>query len=307
MQFIPSPIKENTLIITDLDGTVMELLHDPACRRIDDQCNNFFKLYSKIHPFHVVASTGRDWEQVLQCNGEIAPEFPVISSNGAQLHLPNGTEITYPFNTKERDFIDESRRQMMRFKELHPQIVTEAKRFEIGFHNAPATGFESVSREIITSMAESCYAMFNKLISYAERENLPFRIEGTEITHKCLNHSKINKLVAMDMYRDNLLTLPQNDDWSKVIYMGDCLLYGNDQEIAAAVKRRGGLVIQVINGQVDRIPDEGHPAEPHMAVNSPSELGHTLMSWVANYIKRRDVKVPVPKRKSLNLSKCSRS
>lgn len=292
--FPSTPITARTILLTDLDGTAMELLHDPTCRRIDPTFKNAFELFNQIHPWQALAVTGRDWEQVLQCNDGVAPKYPVVSSNGAQLHFPDGREVTHPFTPAETAFIAHAREQMQIFKKLHPQLVTEVKRFEIGFHNSPASGFEAVSRDIINGMAESCFAMFNKLIGKAKRENLPFRIEGTEITHKCLNHEGINKLVAMDIFGKDMPTLPKGSDWSNVIYFGDCLLYGNDREIAAEVRKRGGLVVQVINGQTDRIPDEGHEAEPHLAVNSPAELGQVLNGWVQAY-RRQNVKKPALK------------
>lgn len=282
-----------TVILSDLDGTAMELLHDPAQRRVDPKVMQAFNLFHENFPNQVIPITGRDWEQILDCfDGE--PHFPVISSNGAQLHLPGGKEFTHAFSKEEMDFLHEVKDEMRAFQKLHPPLVTEIKRFEIGFHSSRKTGFENISDDIVNYLGECCRGMFERLNLRAQKRLLDFRIEGTEVTHRCLNHAGINKYNAILEFAPHLPTLPRGDDWSHVVYLGDCFLYGNDRDVAIEVKKRGGKLIQIINNNENRIPEAGDPAEPDFAVATPSELGECLLGWTENVVKlsgpKRDAK-----------------
>ncbi|MGB9152827.1 MAG: HAD-IIB family hydrolase [Alphaproteobacteria bacterium] len=276
-------ITRNTIILSDLDGTVLPLLHDPAQRFIDPKAHDAFVRFNAFAPGQVIPITGRDWEQVLKCFHGKTPTFPVISSNGAQLHIPGQKEITHAFTLREINFLREMRQTMTEFKARHPELVTEVKRFEIGFHSEPATGYGHCSRDFILSLANRCEAVMAKLEEKAQSEKLKFRIASTEVTAQEMSHGDIDKLQAiLFFFTTHLPAILGSNDWKNVVYCGDSLMKGNDRTIAIAVKERGGKVCQVINGVPDRIPPKDDPAYPHFVFNDPAALGALLQRQVAN-------------------------
>lgn len=275
-------LNEKTVILSDLDGTLAEILLDSAACRVDAVAYNALKKFNSKFPNQVIPITGRDWEQVIQVFHGERPPFPVISSNGAQLHLPNGKEYTHHFSDDENGFINEMRSKMTEFKLAHPELVAEVKRFEIGFHDNPAIGYENIDRRIITKLSEKCLGMMERLERQAQSNGLSFSIGKTCVTHWEISYRQVDKLSAMNVFSDYLPTLPKENDCRNVLYMGDCFLSGNDRKIATWVKKNNGMLIQVTNGVSDRIPGEGDPAEPHYAVATQTELG----GWINNLVDR---------------------
>jgi len=274
-------LRHDTIILSDLDGTVLPLIHDPAQRFIDAGVRDAWLRFNDIAPDQVIPITGRDWEQVVQCFQHKQPTFPVISSNGAQLHVPSQKEITHSFTLPEQVFLREMHESMQAFQKEHPQLVTERKRFEIGFHSEPTAGHGHCPRDLILNLASKCEAMLEHLEADAKRKGLNFSVASTEVTAQEMSHRGIDKLQAvLSFFTAYLPPALQGNDWSNVIYFGDSLLKGNDRVIAIAVKERGGLVGQVINGVPDRIPPEDDAARPHFVFNDPAALGSVLSRQV---------------------------
>lgn len=253
-------VTEKTIFMTDLDGTVLPLLADPAMRRVDKDALLAFEMFNAKYPGQVIPITGRDYEQVVQCFGG-KPSFPVISSNGGQLHMPDGREYTYRgFNENDMLFIAEMREAMDRFQKTHPWLVTEVKRMEIGYHSSKAHGYweegadpDTISDKVRSS-AEEARVLLSGLQMRAKRLGLDFVLSGAEQTHHALSHAKVDKLGAIGWFNDILPQLPSGDDWSHIVYCGDSLLRGqngladgNDRQIASIVRQKGGIVIQVTN------------------------------------------------------------
>jgi len=295
-------ITRDTIALSDLDGTVLPLVHDPAQRFIDPKAHDGFTRFNAIAPGQVIPITGRDWEQVLQSFHGKTPEFPVISSNGAQLHIPGQKEITHAFTLPETTFLREMRHTMKEFKAKHPELVTELKRFEVGFHSEPSTGYGHCSRDFIHALANQCEAVLETLEQKAQRKKLKlsdgrdaFTIASTEVTAKEMSHRGIDKLQAIQsFFAPQLPASLRSGDWKNVIYFGDSLMKGNDRVIAIEVKQRGGLVCQVINGVPERIPSHEDPAHPHLVFNDPAALGAFWQDQV-NALKKGPAK-PLPRR-----------
>jgi hydroxymethylpyrimidine pyrophosphatase-like HAD family hydrolase len=279
-------LSRDSLLLSDLDGTVLPLLHDPKMRRIEPMAFQAFSQFNDAFPNQVLPVTGRDWGQVVDCFGGSVPSFPVISSNGAQLNLANGQEVLFDFSPEETLFIAEMRKYMGAFKMIHPELVAEVKRFEIGFHSSPSSGYEDMSPDSIRYAADTCAAVLERLEAKATSLSLNFSIAGTEVTHREMSCRRVNKLTSMHAFSQYLDTLPRSDDWRHVLYFGDCFLKGNDREIAIAVKKRGGAIIQVTNQVPDRIPSPDDPAYPDYIFATPAELGGWLLAQVNQLVAR---------------------
>lgn len=276
-------VTPHSIILTDLDGTLLPLIHDPSKRFMDPQAQTAFALFSSASHNNVIPITGRDWEQVIQCFHKVTPSFPVISSNGAQLHRPGQTEITHSFTVPETDFLREMREAMRNFGAEHPELVTEVKRFEIGFHSEATTGHGHCPRDRILELANKCEALLQTLEKSAQGLGLNFTVASTEVTAQEMSHRGIDKLRAViESFTDHLPTSLRSDDWTNVIYCGDSLLKGNDRIIATEVRNRGGRVFQVINGAPERIPPKDDVAHPHQAFYDPAALGAYLLQQVEN-------------------------
>jgi len=287
-------ISPQTVFMTDLDGTVLKLLSDPAKRQIDKDARIAFDKFGKRFPGQVIPITGRDYEQVVQCMGGV-PTFPVISSNGAELQMPDGRLFTYPFAPEEKTFMTFARQTLSAFAKRHPWLVVEVKRWEVGYHSSMSQGYEEPGVSVTTILdrvresAEAAREILFDLGKRAKNMNLDFSIASAEQTHHALTHSKVDKLGAIGWFADKLKTLPCGSDWGHVVYCGDSLLNGengsapgNDRQIAQEVRKNGGVVIQVVNHA--SIPDENDQAEPHLAVRTPNELGNLLRRRVEAFL-----------------------
>lgn len=286
-------IDENTVILTDLDGTLLKLLHDPKMRRIDPHAFEAFKKFNVHYPNQIIPITGRDYEQVYDCfNGTHSP-FPVISSNGAEIRLPNGEEVTYPFTQEEINFIDFMRKKMAEFQNKNPWLVTEVKRFEVGFHSLPVQGYGEGNHcqdELLDKVrlsSERAVSLLQDIHEIAVHKGLDFVLAGAELTNRAICHSKIDKVHSIGWFQDYLPACLKGDDWSNVIYCGDGLASGNDRQIAKLVKSRGGVIFQVTNEANHCIPYEGDKAEPHFAVETPGQLGRLLLRRVNEHFAQK--------------------
>lgn len=294
-------ITPETVFMTDLDGTVLELLHDPKSRRIDKDAWLAFCMFNEKFPNQVIPITGRDYDQVYECFGNKHSPFPVISSNGAQLRMPDGNEITYSFTSAEEDFIGHMRTEMTAFQKKHPWLVTEVKRFEVGFHCSLVQGYncerdgglDNVLDKVRVS-SESARVLLSDLHDKAEELGLNFVLAGAEQTNRALSHGAIDKLYSLGWFSKFLAQLPNGGSWSHIVYCGDSLQRGengsspgNDRQIAKMVREKGGVVIQVTNGSNGRIPCENDKAEPHLAVETPRQLGNLLKRRVQAFLKEQ--------------------
>ncbi len=293
-------VTEETVFLTDLDGTVLRVLHDPNVRRIDRDALIAFLHFNHKYPGQVIPITGRDYEQVRSCFYDKDPPFPVISSNGAELRMSDGREVVSGI-LKEQDlrFIQSMRRGWRAFAKKHPWLVTEVKRYEIGYHSSLAYNYDVKGQDInqildkVRLSSESAANLLMRFHAAAKEKGLPFAISKAEQTQAGLSHGNVDKLFAIGWFSSFLPQFPQDDDWSRVVYLGDSLT-GNDRQIAKKVRANGGVVIQVLNGGSDRIPDENDLAAPHMAVETVNQLGNLLLRRVAKLLGTTHEKLKRP-------------
>jgi len=278
----------------DIDGTVMELLHDPAQRRIDASFLAGVTIKNEFYPGTAVAVTGRDYSQVVEVMGGVKPFFPVISSNGADLFLSNGIRRSYPFTPQERVFIDKMKAAMREFGDRHPYLVTEVKDWSVGYHTASRQGYgdqHGISGEVLADMvtkaSQTIYTLLAEAVEEADKKGLSFILGGAEATNRELHHGKINKADAIPLFASYLATLPSGSNWSYVNFFGDSMRgHGNDREMAKKTRQNGGSVIMVTNGLSERIPDVGSDSEPHFGFATPKELGEFYYFRVCQSVVR---------------------
>lgn len=280
--------------MVDLDGTVMPLLSDPSMRRIDPAFLAGMRLKQEFYPNTIIVVTGRDYPQVIEVMNGVKPFFPVITSNGADLTLPNGgVRFSYPFSKKEIEFFSMANKEVLAFAKEHPFLVVESKERSIGFHKAARHGsFDSmrgkdVLDNIIKMDAEAAGDLWDFLQEEANASGINIEKTGAEIGNVELQHALVNKADSPNWFAQHLSTLPQSNDWSSVNFFGDSLHgLGNDRKMAIRVRELGGTVIMVINGSPHRLPSEGSPAEPHFAFSTPEELGEFYFHQVSTSIAR---------------------
>ncbi len=277
----------------DIDGTVMPLLHDPSQRRIDPRFLAGLIMKQNFYPGTVVAITGRDFPQVVEVMGGCAPFFPVISSNGADLTLADGTRHSYAFSYEEKKFIQTMKDEMQAFAEHHPHLVTEIKDWSVGFHTAAKQGFGGGKistddlADMVTKSSQSALDLLTRFHQEATVSNLNFVIAGAEATNSEIHHGAVNKSESITWYARHLPALPQSNDWKHFNYFGDSLRgHGNDRQVAALTRKNGGTVIMVTNGSTDRIPSEGSIAEPHFGLENPKEVGRLYYDKVYRSVVR---------------------
>lgn len=284
---------EKTLLLFDMDGTVMPLLADPKRRRIDPKALEAFNLFQEARPNHVVAATGRDYQQVIDAFGGDHPFFPVIMNDGADLLLPSGQLYSYNFSPKELEFISYAKQQMARFSAKHPELITEIKDWSIGFHCVAKHGFgrgEISCDDLADMVSQSSHVasnMLDDLVAQARQEGLKFCRGGADATHSDFRHALVNKADSIGWFSSYLPSLPTSNDWSHVVFCCDSLHGGgNDREIAKMVREKNGKIILVTNGLECRMPREGSSAEPHFAVETPEELGQVLLHHTRQMLVR---------------------
>ena len=277
-------ITPKTLLLFDIDGTATKLLHDPRMRLIDPHFMTGLRIIQHFFPEQAVGITGRDYNQVLQCMGGATPFFPVITSNGAALYTPDGNRYESPhISAEDSKFIDHMKTVMTDFSKRNPWLVVEIKEFSAGFHSSAYQGYgagrysQDELADMVTKSSQEVLDTLSSLHDESVELGLNFKLGGAEATNRELYHGAIDKAPSVGWFAPYLPTLPQNDNWTNVVFCGDSLIgHGNDREMAIKTNENGGVVCIVTNDSVTRMPHFGSPASPYFGAATPAELGYML-------------------------------